>query len=121
MKLFVELSAKASSPGDREKLRELCLGAMGRAFERMTEEMFQLSYVGNKVSIESLKILESKVTQGTAKVIYQVQTKNKAGSDPTVETIEREVELILSNNQWFLEHITPRGEDKIAFTRGMIF
>ena len=121
VKRFVEVSAGVKADGDREKLTQLCQGELRRAFERMTPEAFRVAYMSNSVKLKEFKVLETKVTDGVARVAYQVVLDNPQGTDATVETSSREVELVLSGNTWLIENIKPKGHDEIAFTRGMIF
>lgn len=118
---FVDWSAKAKEPGERERLAQLCSGELRRAFERMTEESFRVAYLSNSVTVDEFKILSSEAKDGTAKVHYRVTLKNTQGSDATNEINEREVELLSSSGAWFIDSIRLVGSDQIAFTRGMIF
>jgi len=118
---FVDWSAKAKEPVERERLASLCSGELRRAFERMTEESFRVAYLSNSVAVDEFKILASETKDGTAKVHYRVTLKNTQGSDATAEVNEREVELLSSNGAWFVDSIRLVGSDQIAFTRGMIF
>lgn len=121
VKQFLDLSASATGPDDKKKLQDLCSGEMRRAFERMTDEAFRLSYLAQDVRIKEFKVLSESLENGVARLHYQVMIENLAGTDPTTETSEREVELTESRGAWYLESIRPMGSDQIAFTRGMIF
>lgn len=118
---FVEISAAVRDDDDRKRLLELCQGEMRRAFERMTPEAFKVAYTSSAVKIKDLKFVDTKVTEGTAKIHYQVTLDNPHGTDPTQEVNSREVDLVLSGNNWLIENIRATGSDQIAFTRGMIF
>ncbi len=118
---FVDWSAKAKEPTEKERLAQLCSGELRRAFERMTDEAFRVAYLSNSVTVDEFKIVTSDAKDGVAKVHYRVQLKNTQGSDATNEVNEREVELISANGAWFIDSIRLVGSDQIAFTRGMIF
>jgi hypothetical protein len=121
VKTFVELSAGAKDKADKAKIQALCVGELRRAFDRMTDELFQMSYLSSNVTIQDLKILESKVEGESAKVQYQISIENKAGTDTTQEVNQREVELTRNQGAWQIESIRIIGSDNVAFTRGMIF
>jgi hypothetical protein len=121
VKSFVELSAGAKDKADKAKIQALCIGELRRAFDRMTDELFQMSYLSNNVVIQDLKILDTKVEGDAAKVQYQVSIENKQGTDTTQETNSREVELTRTQGSWQIESIRIIGSDAVAFTRGMIF
>ncbi len=121
VKTFVELSASAKDKADKAKIQALCVGELRRAFDRMTDELFQVSYLSNNVTIKDLKIVESKVEGETAKVQYQLSIENKQGTDVTQEVNSREVELTRNQGAWQIESIRIIGTDNVAFTRGMIF
>ena len=121
VKRFVELSASAKDGADKRKLEELCAGEMRRAFERMTEEVFRISYLTNSLKVNELKILESKADTDTARVHYQVAVENAQGTDATKEINEREVELTRSQGTWYIDSIKLKGTDKVAFMNGMMF
>jgi len=121
VKEFIDLSAGAKELGDREKLKELCVGELRRALERMTDEAFRIGYLNNNVKIKSVRVIESSFENDAAKIRYQVFVDNPQGTDPTTELTEREVGLTKSQGNWFIESIRPVGSDKIAFTRGMMF
>ena len=121
VKTFVELSASAKSIEDKRKLQDQCAGELRRAFERMSDEEFRLSYLATQVKIQGLKILESNIQNDSARVRYELSVENHQGTDVTHEVNEREVELIRSQGSWFIEFIRLKGSDKLAFTRGMIF
>lgn len=121
VKSFIELSSSAKEKSDKDKIQALCVGELRRAFDRMTDEIFQISYLSNNVKIENLKIVETKVDGDTAKVHYQVSIENKQGTDVTHEVNSREVELSRAQGAWQIESIRTVGSDNVAFTRGMIF
>ena len=121
VKQFVELSAGAKSEGDRIRLQAFCSGEMRRAFERMPPDVFKISYLSNNIKIRSIQILENSIQGDTAKIHYKVEIDNNQGTDPTHEVNEREVELVRAQGDWLIDAIRPRGSEKIAFTRGMIF
>ena len=118
---FIELSASVKEMNDRKRLQDLCSGEMRRIFERMTEEMFQLSYLKNQIVVKDLKFLSVDQNGDEAIIHYQVTIQNNQGVDPTLETNEREVDLARARGAWYLEAIRPKGQDTIAFTRGMVF
>lgn len=121
VKEFVELSAGARIDSDKDKLLNLCSGEMRRAFERMTAEAFRISYVNSSVKISDFKVLSSEAKEDSAHIAYSVTIDNKQGTDNTLETNEREVELVRSQGTWLIDAIRTRGSDKLAFVRGMIF
>lgn len=121
VKKFLAVSAGASDLKDKKVLSEMCYGEMKRIFERMSDEMFTMSYLSNQVSVQEIKIVESRVHDSVARILYQVTVENKQGTDPTVEKNEREVELTRVDGQWRIDSIRPHGSDQIAFSRGMIF
>lgn len=121
VKEFVELSARAKSLEDRRTLQDLCAGELKRAFERMSDEEFRLSYLNQQITLKRIQILDQSVEKEAARVHYQVFLQNAQGTDSTQEANEREVELKLSQGAWYIEFIRTRGTDKLAFTRGMIF
>lgn len=121
VKTFIELSASAKNIEDKRKLQDQCAGELRRAFERMSDEEFRLSYLSTQVKIEGLKILDSTIQNDSARVRYEVALENHQGTDVTHEVNEREVELSRSQGSWFIEFIRLKGSDKLAFTRGMIF
>jgi hypothetical protein len=118
---FIEMSAKARNPQDKQKLEELCSGEMRRVFNRMTDEMFKTSYLASGISLKDVKILETQIESQTARVRYQVSLENTGGTDSTRETNEREVDLTLARGQWYIDSIRISGTDRIAFSRGMVF
>jgi len=118
---FIDVSATAKTDGDRQKLQELCSGEMRRAFETMTPEAFRIAYLSNNVKVNEIKIIENTTKNETAVIRYQVSLDNAQGTDVTKETNEREVELAETQGNWYINSIRPKGSDKIAFTRGMIF
>jgi hypothetical protein len=121
VKKFVEISAGVKSDGDRQKLLELCQGELRRAFERMTPEAFKVAYLSNAIKVKEVKILDSKIENNVARISYEVSLENSQGTDTTLETNTREVELVMAGNTWLIETIRAKGSDSIAFTRGMIF
>jgi len=121
VKTFIELSASAKDKADKSKIQALCVGELRRAFDRMTDELFQVSYLSNNVTIKEFKIVESKVEGETAKVQYKLSIENKQGTDVTQEVNSREVELTRNQGAWQIESIRIIGTDNVAFTRGMIF
>jgi hypothetical protein len=121
VKSFIELSASAKDKADKLKIQALCVGELRRAFDRMTDEIFQMSYLSNNVKIEDLKFIQSKVDGETARVLYQVSIENKQGTDTTKEVNQREVELARTQGSWQIESIRMVGSDNVAFTRGMMF
>jgi hypothetical protein len=120
VKEFVQLSGGAKEIADKAKLTNLCAGEMRRAFDRMSDEEFKMNYIEANLEIKEVKVLQSTLQQDQAKVIYQVTVENKGGTEPTTETNEREVELSLTQGQWYIEFIRLKGSDKLAFTRGML-
>jgi len=118
---FVNLSATARRPADKKALGDLCAGDMRNAFDRMTDEVFRISYLNTSLKIRNFRILQTNTQGDTARVQYQVIVDNPQGTDPTRETNEREVDLTRQNNRWYIQTIRGRGTDQIAFTRGMIF
>lgn len=118
---FVRLSASAKTVEDRFKLRDLCQGKLRAAFDKMSNENFQMSYLSGNVNLETFKIVNAKVQSGDAVVHYKVTVQNKQGADPTEEINEREVSLIQMNGYWYLDSVRPVGKDQIAFVNGMIF
>lgn len=121
VKYFIELSAAAKEDDVRNKLQGLCQGEMRQAFERMTPEAFKISYLDSNLKLKDVKILEKSTENTKAKVVYEVLLDNPTGTDATTETNQREVELVQQQGAWYIETIRPKGSDKIAFTRGMIF
>jgi hypothetical protein len=121
VRAFIDLSAASKASTDKAKLQVLCTGEMRRAFDRMTEEAFRIAYLNSNVRVKSINFLESSVDKDTAKVRYQVSVDNAQGTDPTQEINEREVDLLKTQGGWYIDSIRPKGSDKIAFTRGMIF
>lgn len=118
---FVRMSSDVKSPEDLKKLSDLCQGRMKKAFEAISSETFLVSYVNQPIKIKSLKVLQAAEDGNLARVHYVVETENPNGQEPTVESNEREVELLRVDGNWYLEAIRPKGSDQIAFTRGMIF
>lgn len=119
---FVRMSAGAKTAADKTKLRDLCQGKLRQAFDKMSPENFQMSYLAGGVSVESFKIVSQK-TEGTdALVTYKVGVANKQGTgDQTQEVNEREVSLVQVNGVWYLDSIRMSGKDQIAFVNGMMF
>ena len=119
---FVRLSAEATAAEDKGKLQSLCSGELRRAFDRMTDEMFKISYLAGKVKVKSFKILEARKDEPEKAVVrYQIAIENLQGTDKTEEVNEREVELVFADSNWFIEAIKTSGSDRIAFTQGMMF
>ncbi|MCB0403301.1 MAG: hypothetical protein KDD51_00850 [Bdellovibrionales bacterium] len=121
VKSFVELSATSKDLSDRRRLADFCAGELRRAFERMTDEAFKLSYTTSQLNIKEFSVVSSAIVERQATVRYRVVVENGTGTDPTLEINEREVELTENRGAWFLENIRPYGSDQIAFTHGMIF
>lgn len=117
---FVRLSTVAKKPSDKKGLENLCQGPMRQAFEKMSPEQFQVSYLRNHLKIQDFLILGTEASGDEALVKYRVLVENSLGTDPTEEANEREVELIRIDGKWYLELIRPTGQDQIAFTRGVI-
>ena len=105
VKAFVELSASAKERADKKRLADLCQGELRRTFERMTDEGFQMLYLDSKLRIVELKMIESSAQGDSAKVHYSVSVENKQGTDPTNEVNEREVDLVHSQGNWYIESI----------------
>lgn len=120
LRKFVEVSAAANQAEDKLKLERLCHGEMKRAFDRMTDEIFQISYLNSKIKIVRLNILDSKIEKPSATIRYQVELENEGGTDPTTELNEREMEFTFVDGNWFIEAIKTVGTDKLSFTNGMI-
>jgi hypothetical protein len=118
---FVMLSAGSKALSDKRSLQDLCAGDMNAAFDKMTDEVFRISYLNTNLKVRDLKILDSTTQGETARVHYQVVVDNPHGTDPTLETNEREVDLVRQQGQWMIDAIRGKGSDQIAFTRGMIF
>lgn len=121
VRAFVQLSASARDVSDRKKIQELCQGDLRRTFERMTDEAFTLLYLESKIQITELKVLESSLESDTARIHYSVAVQNDQGTDPTREINEREVDLVYIEGNWYIASIRMKGNDRVAFTRGMIF
>lgn len=121
VKQFVELSASAKETDDKRRLEELTAGELRRAFSQMSDESFRMTYLNHAIKIKDLKILESVKEGAAAKVSYSVSVENPQGTDITHETNEREVLLTQSQGAWYIESLRPKGSDRIAFTKGMIF
>ncbi|MBI1861795.1 MAG: hypothetical protein HYR96_12845 [Deltaproteobacteria bacterium] len=118
---FLNLSASASDLKDKKAIQELCHGELKRIFERMSDEMFTMSYMSKGVVLKDMKVVQSMVDKDVARIRYQVKVENKQGIDPTQEMNEREVELSRVDGQWRIDSIRPVGSDQIAFSRGMVF
>jgi len=121
LKSFLHLSAGVKGAEDKKKLEGMCSGELRRAFERMSDEMFKLSYQNSQIEIKDLKFTENEVKGDGARLVYRVSIDNRQGTELTHETAEREVEMIRIQGTWFLDSIRARGSDQIAFTRGIIF
>lgn len=118
---FVELSAGAKDLRDREALQKMATGPVLEAFSKMSEENFQMSYLGNRIRVKDLAIVESHQEGAAAIVRYKVTIENAGGSDTTTETNERQVQLRQMDGRWVIENLQVYGTDKIAFTNGMLF
>jgi len=118
---FVELSAGAKDLRDRQELEKMSTGPVHEAFQKMSEENFQMSYLGNKIRVKDLTIVESHQEGAAAIVRYKVTIENAGGSDTTQETNERQVQLRQMDARWVIENLQVYGTDKIAFTNGMLF
>lgn len=121
VKTFVELSASAKTPEDRKKLLEACGGDFKKAFERMSDEEFKLTYLSGDIKVEKFEVLDTSTQADTSKVHYRVMVENKQGTETTQESNEREAELRKEAKGWVIEAIRVKGSDKVAFTRGMMF
>ena len=121
VKSFLDLSASANDLKDKKNIQELCHGELKRIFERMSDEMFTMSYMSKAVTVKDLTIVQSNIEKEVARIRYQVKVENKQGTDPTQELNEREVELSRVDGQWRIDSIRPVGSDQIAFSRGMVF
>lgn len=121
VKTFVQLSASATQLADKKVLLEATGGDLRKAFERMTDEEFKLTYMSGQLKVEKVDILEATVQNDTAKVRYLVVIENAQGTETTQEANEREAELNKTPSGWVVGAIRLKGSDKIAFTRGMIF
>jgi ketosteroid isomerase-like protein len=118
---FVELSAGAKDLRDRQALQQMATGPVREAFEKMSEETFQMSYLGNRIRVKDLAIVESHQEGAAAIVRYKVTIENAGGSDTTTETNERQAQLRQLDGRWVIENLQVYGTDKIAFTNGMLF
>lgn len=121
VKSFLTLSSGAQSMVDRDRLQKLCVGEMRRAFERMTEEGFRLTYLNNGIKLKEIKVIEAKVENDAAKLRYRIAVDNAQGTDTTAETNEREVELVRTQGSWYIETIRLKDTDRVAFVNGMLF
>ena len=121
IRAFIDVSSGAKDLNSREELKKLCIGELRRAIDRMSDEIFQLSYMDARIKVLDLKILEKNIKKDTAVIRYRLSVENLQGDDSTRYLSEREVELIRSQGKWYIEYIRSSGSDKIAFTRGMIF
>ena len=118
---FLKVSASATNLKDKQEILEMCHGELKRIFERMSDEMFTMSYLSKAIAIKDLKIVSSSIDKDVARIRYQLIVENKQGTDPTNETNQREVELSRVNGQWRIDSIRLVGSDQIAFSRGMVF
>ncbi|GEM_PF-1189753 len=118
---FIRLSGTANSAEDKMRLRDLCQGKLRQAFDKMSGESFQMSYLSGGITVDDFKVLSQKIEGPDALVHYQVRIQNKQGTDHTNELNEREVSLVQVNGVWYLDSIRPKGKDQIAFVNGMIF
>lgn len=118
---FVTLSAAAKNVSDRKTLGDLCTGEMKGAFDKMSDEVFKISYLNSSLKMHELKVIGTTTEGDTARVHYRIFLDNPHGTDPTTEANEREVELVKKDGRWLIETIRGKGTDQIAFTRGMIF
>lgn len=121
VKEFLKLSAEASDLKDKGVIAQMCHGELKRIFERMSDEMFTMSYLSKQVALQEVRILDSTVDKEVARIRYEVKVDNKQGTDPTIENTTREVELTRVEGQWRIDSIRPQGSDQIAFSRGMVF
>lgn len=118
---FIRLSGSANSAQDKMRLRDMCQGKLRQAFDKMSNENFQMSYLTGGITVDDFKVLSQKSDGTDALVHYQVRIQNKQGADNTHELNEREVSLVQVNGVWYLDSIRPKGKDQIAFSNGMIF
>jgi hypothetical protein len=118
---FIRLSGTANSAEDKMRLRDMCQGKLRQAFDKMSNENFQMSYLSGGITVDDFKVLSQKSDGTDALVHYQVRIQNKQGADNTHELNEREVSLVQVNGVWYLDSIRPKGKDQIAFLNGMIF
>ena len=118
---FVELSAGAKDLRDREALQKMATGPVREAFDKMSEENFQMSYLDNRIRVKDFAIVESHQEGAAAIVRYKVTIENAGGSDTTTEANERQVQLRQLDGRWVIENLQVYGTDKIAFTNGMLF
>jgi len=118
---FIELSAQARTSLDKEKLAGMCVGEMKEAFQKMSDENFRLTYLGNNLQLKDIEITETKSEGEQAKVTYKVKVLNNQGQDPTMEENIREAWLVQNGDQWNILSIKPIGKDQVAFTKGMMF
>jgi len=118
---FVFLSGQAQELLDKEKLSEMCSGAMKQALAEMNPEQFRLYYLNDNLSVQDFKILSTSKTGVQAKVVYQITIENRQGTDITKEVNQREVDLMETPQGWLIESIRPSGTDKLIFTKGLVF
>jgi hypothetical protein len=118
---FIKLSSSSESKEDKKKLMSLCRGPLLKAFEKMSEDVFQISYLSGNINVKQIQIIDSKTDESIATVVYRVLVDNQQGSEATEESNEREVDLVKNEGNWYLYSIRPKGSDKIAFTKGMLF
>ncbi len=121
VQLFVRLSSDVKSPDDKAMLAQMCQGRMRQAIDAISDDAFSVAYVNQPIEVKDFKVVQTEIDGNLARVHYRLEILNPNGQDTTVETNEREVELLRVDGQWFLEAIRPKGSDQIAFTRGMIF
>ena len=118
---FLDISATTREHNDKNRLVGLCTGEMKKAFEKMSQETFELAYLKSDLVIKDLKILDTQMSDKSAKIQYEISIENVGGTDTTQETTKREVDLTQIDGQWYLENIRPIGKDTITFKQGMIF
>jgi hypothetical protein len=118
---FVRLSVASTAAADRLRLRDMCKGKLRDAFDKMSPDNFQMSYLSGGIAIENFEILSAKVDGVDAVVHYKVKIQNRQGSQHTSENNERAVSLVRIGESWFLDSIRPTGKDEIAFVNGMMF
>lgn len=121
LRKFLKVSAEASDSKDKTTIQEMCHGEMKRIFERMSDEMFTMSYLSKQLELKGVEIVQSTVEKEVARLRYKIEVENRQGTDTTHETNEREVELTRVDGQWRIDSIRPVGSDQIAFSRGMVF
>jgi hypothetical protein len=94
---------------------------MKQTFEKMNLETFRMNYLNQNIKLKEIRITENSIEDVRARIAYEVEIENLQGTTVTQEQNQREVELVKMAGGWFIETIRPKGSDKIAFTRGMIF